>query len=110
MAQPHAESGQIVSILPLGDALPGAVSTALLKAGQLEVMRIVLPVGKSMREHQVAGEATLQCIEGVVEFVIEGRTQHLRAGDFVHIAPRAVHALTAVQPASLLLTVCLMAA
>lgn len=107
MAQPHAQSGQIVSVLPLGDRLSQATSTAILKAGQLEVIRVILLAGKSMPEHQISGEATVQCLEGVVEFVIEGTTQQLRAGDFVHLAPRVLHALTAVESASLLVTMCL---
>ena len=58
MALPHAQSGQIVSVRPLGARLADTVTTAVLKAGQLEVMRVVLPVGKSMKEHQTPGEAT----------------------------------------------------
>ncbi|CAN7322822.1 cupin domain-containing protein [Acidovorax sp. LjRoot194] len=108
MALPHAQSGQIVSVRPLGDHLPESITTAILKAGQLEVIRVVLPVGKSMKEHQTPGEATVQCIEGVVEFMNEGTVQQLRAGDFVHLAPRMLHALKAVQPASLLVTLCLL--
>jgi len=108
MALPHAQSGQIVSVRPLGDRLHEAVTTAILKAGQLEVMRVVLPVGKSMKEHQTPGEATVQCIEGVVEFASESNgTQQLHAGDFVHLGPRALHSLKAVQDASLLVTLCL---
>ncbi|MBU0745250.1 MAG: cupin domain-containing protein [Gammaproteobacteria bacterium] len=107
MALPHAQSGQIVSVRPLGDRLAQTVTTAILKAGQLEVMRVVLPVGKSMKEHQTPGEATVQCIEGMVEFVSDQGVQQLRAGDFVHLAPRALHALKAVEPASLLVTLCL---
>jgi quercetin dioxygenase-like cupin family protein len=107
MALPHAQSGQIVSVRPLGDRLPEAITTAILKAGQLEVMRVVLPVGKSMKEHQTPGEATVQCIEGVVEFASEDGIQQLHPGDFVHLAPRALHSLKAVEHASLLVTLCL---
>ena len=107
MALPHAQSGQIVSVRPLGDRLADSVTTAILTAGQLEVMRVVLPVGKSMKEHQAPGEATVQCIEGVVEFVTEDGVRQLHAGDFVHLAPRALHAIKAVEPASLLVTLCL---
>ncbi len=107
MALPHAQSGQIVSVRPLGERLQDTVTSAILKAGQLEVMRVVLPPGKSMKEHQTPGEATVQCIEGVVEFANEGAVQQLRAGDLVHLAPRMLHALTAVEPASLLVTLCL---
>ena len=109
MAQPHALSGQIVSVRPLGAQLPQASSTAILKAGQLEVMRIVLLAGKSMPEHMTRGEATVQCIEGEVEFQGSNGAQRMQPGDFVHLEPRALRALTAVQDASLLVTLCLQA-
>lgn len=107
MALTHTPSGQVVSVLPLGDRLAQATSSAILKAGQLEVMRVVLPAGKSMREHQTPGEITVQCLEGTVHFQSGGATHLLRAGDLVHLQPRALHALTAVQDASLLVTICL---
>lgn len=107
MALTHAQSGQIVSVRPLGANLAHAVTTALLKAGQLEVMRVVLPAGKSMKEHQTPGEATVQCIEGVVQFASAQGVQQLHPGDFVHLAPRALHSLKAVEHASLLVTICL---
>ena len=108
MAQPHAQSGQIVSVRPLGAALAQASSTAILKAGQLEVMRIVLPTGKSLPEHMTRGEATVQCIEGEVEFQGRNGAQRMHPGDFVHLEARALRA-TAVQDASLLVTLCLQA-
>lgn len=109
MAQPHAQSGQIVSVRPLGAQLRQASSTAILKAGQLEVMRIVLLAGKSMPEHMTRGEATVQCIEGEIEFQGHSGAQRMHPGDFVHLEPRALRALTAVQDASLLVTLCLQA-
>ena len=109
MALTHTPSGQVVSVLPLGDRLAQATSSAILKAGQLEVMRVVLPAGKSMREHQTPGEITVQCLEGTVHFQSGGATHLLRAGDLVHLQPRALHALSAVQDASLLVTICLVA-
>lgn len=107
MALPHAQSGQIVSVRPLRERLADTPTAAILKAGQLEVIRVVLPAGRSMKEHQAPGEATVQCIEGVVEFASEEGTQQLHAGDFVHLAPRALHSIKAVEPASLLVTMCL---
>ena len=77
--------------------------------GQLEVMRIVLLAGKSMPEHMTRGEATVQCIEGEVEFQGSNGAQRMQPGDFVHLEPRALRALTAVQDASLLVTLCLQA-
>lgn len=108
MAQPHAEPGQIVSVRPLGAQLSEATSTAILKASQLEIIRVVLPAGKTMREHHTPGEITVQCLEGVVEFETDATTQTMQAGDLIHLAPRARHALKALENASLLLTICLL--
>ena len=110
MAQPHARSGEVVSVAPLGPALAGARTAALIKAAQLEVVRLVLPAGQVLREHRVPGEITVQCLEGEVEFVLPGATHRLVAGDWLHLAARAPHALRALSDASLLVTICLLPA
>jgi len=55
MALPHAQSGQIIDVNPLGSRLRSTVSTALFKAEDLEVIRLVLLAGKEMRPHRVSG-------------------------------------------------------
>lgn len=105
MAQPHARSGQVVSVLPLGDQLASTKTTAILKAEQLEVMRIVLLAGKEMPEHSTPGEVTLQCIEGRLELRTPGGTSVLEPGDFTHLAREAPHSLKAISNASALLTI-----
>lgn len=108
MAQPHVPSGEVVSVRPLGPALAGARTTALLKAKQLEVVRIVLPAGTTMREHQTPGEITVQCIEGCIEFTTPAGVQTLNAGDFIHLRGGEPHALHALEDASALVTICLL--
>lgn len=110
MALPHAASGQITRLEPLGERLTDAVSIALFKAAQLEVVRLVLPRGHTMRKHRVQGEITLQCLEGVLDLTVDGRTQRMQGGDLVYLAAGQPHALHAVQDASLLLTICLLPA
>lgn len=107
MAQPHARSGQPVSLMPLAQRLPAERSTAILKAQQLEVVRIVLPRGKSLPEHRVQGEITLLCLEGRLAFDGPQGTVELGPMDFIHLERGAPHALTALQDASALLTICL---
>lgn len=109
MAQPHVQSGEVVSVRPLGPTLAGTRTTALLKAEQLEVVRIVLPAGTTMREHQTPGEITVLCIEGVIEFTTPAGVQTLSAGDFIHLRGGEPHALHALQDASALVTICLQA-
>lgn len=107
MALTHTPSSEVVHIAPLGAALAGAVSSAILKAHELEVIRIVVQKGKTLPQHQVPGEITLFCIEGEVELQTEGAVQVLKPGDFVHLQGGAAHALTGHTDASLLLTISL---
>jgi quercetin dioxygenase-like cupin family protein len=105
MAQAHAESGQLVSVLPLGTRLRGSKTTAVLKAPQLEIVRLVLLAGKGLVEHAAPGEISLQCIEGCIDFTLPGAVQRMRAGDLIHLQAGQPHALMAVEDSSALLTI-----
>ena len=105
MAQPHLAPGQLGSVLPLGDKLAQTPSYALLKAPQLEVIRVVLLAGKTMPGHQVAGEITVQCLEGTVEFSSGADKQTLRAGELVYLKGDVLHALRGIEDASVLVTI-----
>lgn len=107
MALPHASAGQSIDVQPLGDHLVGAKTTALFKAQDLEVMRLVLQAGKSLPPHQVAGEITIQCIEGVLDISIDGRSHVLHAGQLLLLSGGALHGVTALQDASALVTIAL---
>ena len=104
MALPHASSGQLIDINPLGTRLDEAHSNALFKTAQLELMRLVLPRGKGMPEHAVPGAVTIQCIEGEIELHAHGRTQNMRPGQLVYLAGGELHALHALADSSVLLT------
>ncbi len=104
MAQTHSSPGAMVSVLPLADQLQQARTTAIIKSSQLEVIRIVLLAGKTMREHSAPGEITVQCLEGEVVLDAAGKRHSMRAGDFILLAAGAPHALEALQDSSLLLT------
>lgn len=68
MAIPHATPGDVIDVRPLGAALAATRTHALFKSGDLEVIRIVLRAGDEMPPHVVAGEITVQCIEGRIAF------------------------------------------
>ena len=107
MAIPHARSGQIVDILSADGTLPSANSFALFKSEQLEVMRIVLPAGKAFPPHRVAGEITVQCLEGRIDFSVDGVSQDLRPGQLLHLAGGVLHGLVGVEDSSALVTIVL---
>jgi quercetin dioxygenase-like cupin family protein len=105
MAQAHTGSGQLVSVLPLGDQIRHSKTTAVLKADQLEIIRIVLLAGKGLVEHAAPGEISVQCIEGCIDFTVAGNVLRMHAGDLVHLFAGEPHALMAVEDSSALLTI-----
>jgi quercetin dioxygenase-like cupin family protein len=107
MALPHATSGQIVDVRPLGEKLKQSVTTTLVKTDKLEVIRLVLPAGKEIPHHQVTGEITVQCLEGVVGFGVEGQTKVLEAGQLLYLSGSELHALKGIEDSSVLVTILL---
>lgn len=107
MAHRHASSGELVDLKAFGDSLDQHVTHALIKSAQLELVRLVLPTGKALREHRVAGEITVLCLEGVIDLRVNGADLRLCAGQLVHLQAGEPHALRAVTNASALLTICL---
>ncbi len=107
MALSHAQPGQPVDIQPLGPGLSAQPSSALFKAGDLEVMRLVLLAGKSMPPHQVAGTITVQCLEGRLDVTVDGQSHLLAAGQLLYLEGGVRHAVTALEDASALVTVVL---
>jgi quercetin dioxygenase-like cupin family protein len=104
MAIPHAASGQLIDVQPLAGKLFEGRTVALFKSEELEVMRLIVPAGKTVPSHQVKGEITVQCLEGEVAFTASGQTQLMKAGQLLWLAGGVEHGLTAVQDASLLVT------
>ena len=107
MAIAHVQSGDPVDVRPLGARFEGAQSAALFKSRDLEVMRLVLPQGKSMPLHRVQGEVTLQCLEGSLEVTVAQRCQMLEAGHLMYLSGGVPHGLLARSDATALLTIAL---
>ena len=74
MALRHAQPGETIDIRPLGAAVGSSQTTTLVKTSTLEVIRLVLPAGKKIPEHRAAGEITVQCLEGEVDFTAGGKS------------------------------------
>jgi len=105
MALRHATSGEIVEIRPLGDAVSEVPSTAIVRDDHIEVMRLVLPAGKTIPEHQVAGPITVHCLEGEVEIFAHNEAKRLRARELMYLSGGVSHAFHALSDSSVLVTV-----
>lgn len=108
MALSHATSGEPVDVRPLGAAaLATARNVALFKGRDLEVMRLTVLPGKPVPVHEVAGEVTIQCLEGRIDVVVDGRHRTLGTGDLLYLAGGVSHGLAAHEDASVLVTIAL---
>lgn len=106
MALEHATPGEIVDISPLGDKLPEAINTTLLRSEHLQVFRVVLRRGEEFSDHAVAGEITVQCLEGLVDFQIgRDETKRLTPGKLIYLDGGQRHALKALEDTSVLVTI-----
>lgn len=106
MSIQHAAPGEIIHLL-LGAALGSSKTTTLMKAGDLELIRLVLPADKDIPLHKAPGEITVQCLEGRVAFTTEGKTQELAAGQLLFLAAGQPHAVKGIVDSSLLVTLLL---
>lgn len=107
MAIPHAASGEIISIRPLGADLRETTSEVFVRDEHFQVFRLILPKGKDTPMHKAAGIITIQCLEGEVELVAHEKTQILHRGNMVYLADAEPHAVKALSDASLLITLVL---
>jgi quercetin dioxygenase-like cupin family protein len=107
MAIPHAASGEVVDVRPLGTKLGESRTQVLVKTPTLEIVRLVLPAGKQLAEHRAPGEIVVQCLEGLVRFDAGGMSRELGAGDLLYLDASAPHALEALRDTSLLVTLLL---
>jgi hypothetical protein len=89
MAIPHAKPGEIVDVRPLGSAMTSAQTKTLVRAEQVEVIRLIVPAGKEIDEHKAKGEIVVQCLEGKVAFTAFGKTQNLEARMTTCVSPTA---------------------
>jgi quercetin dioxygenase-like cupin family protein len=107
MAIPHARPGEVVDIRPLGSALASSQTTTLVRAEQVEVIRLVVPAGKEIPEHKAKGEIVIQCLEGRVAFSAFGKTHNLEAGKLLYLPTGQPHTVKGIENASLLVTILL---
>lgn len=107
MALQHAVAGGVIDVRQGAEDLSRFSSIALAKTDELELIRMVLPKGKTMPEHHVPGEITLLCLEGEVELDMHGSRRTLGAGQMLYLSGGQAHALQARQDSLLLLTILL---
>ena len=105
MAIPHALPGEVIDIRPLGPALSGATTTALIKTDRIEVIRLIVPRGKEIHTHKTRGEVIVQCLEGRISFTTRGVTHELEGGRLLYLEREQDHSLSGIDDSSILVTI-----
>ena len=64
VALPHAQPGEVIAVDSDLSSENATGTRTLFKTSHLEVIRLVLPQGKSIPRHQAPREIIVQCIDG----------------------------------------------
>jgi quercetin dioxygenase-like cupin family protein len=105
MALDHLAPGEVADIRPFGARIREAVSSALFKSPELEVMRLVLHAGQAIPPHAAPGDMTVQCLEGTAALRIRERTLNLPSGHLARLARGTAYDIRADTDCSLLVTI-----
>lgn len=106
MAIPHAAPGIPVNLQPEGEDLSRSVTNALVKTGDFEAIRMVVPRGHEVcRNHQVDGPITVHCLKGRIAFTADGETHSVPASCWLFLPGKVPHTISGVEDSVLLLTI-----
>jgi quercetin dioxygenase-like cupin family protein len=99
---PHIAVGDATSIVSIQ---PGAiVSKVIHRDGQVNVTVFGLDAGEELTEHQASSAAIVQVLAGRMRFTADSEEFDAGPGFWLHMAPETPHALVAVEPTVMLLT------
>ena len=105
MALDHVDTCEVVNLAKNDGGGSGHASRALVKNEAFEAIVMELTAGKQIPAHSVEGPIIVQCLDGEVDFSVEGQPHVMKAGDWMHLPGGASHALDAHQDTRLLVTI-----
>lgn|SRR5512134_2375394 len=84
---------------------PGAVvSKVVHRDDAIDVTVFGFDAGEGLTEHTAARPAIVQVLSGALRFTVEGEDVRMTPGSWVHMSVGASHALEALEPTVMLLT------
>ncbi len=97
-----SEPSKMVDLVDYQDG--SVVSRTIIKKKTGTVTLFAFAQGEGLSEHTAAYDALVHIIEGEAEIVVSGTTFHLHAGEMVVLPANAPHAVSAVEPFKMILT------
>lgn len=104
MALSHAIPDDVIDLVQAEAGTPGSPSVSLLRTEHLQLLRLVLRAGHHMPAHQVAGELTIQCLQGRALIGTPRGPRELSAGQLVVLSGGEPHDVQALEDVQLLIT------
>jgi quercetin dioxygenase-like cupin family protein len=94
-----ADIGSLVEVAP-----DSTVSRTVLKADGARLVFFSFDAGQELSEHTAAVPVLLQVLDGRLTVTAAGRSVQLAPGGVIHLTARLPHAVLALEPSRLLLT------
>jgi quercetin dioxygenase-like cupin family protein len=82
----------------------GRLGRTLAKSGRLRLTLVALNADVEVGTHHADSPMTIQLLEGVLSFRVNGTDHELRAGQVLFFGPGDAHDIRAVEESALLLT------
>jgi quercetin dioxygenase-like cupin family protein len=102
---PTAPKARVVHLADMVQYQDGAiVSRQVIKADAGNVTLFAFDAGQALSEHTAPFDALVHALDGEAQVVIAGDAFSLRAGDAIVLPAGRPHALTALTPFTMLLT------
>ena len=98
------ESGTCSLFEPVAGVAQGIISRAVLTTPALRLTLFHFAAGQELSEHTSKARALVQVLTGRCDFSVGGKVHALKPGDLLHLPPGMLHALTAPEDFSMLLT------
>lgn len=105
MNQGHIQSGEVVNLETLKGEMDVDASYALVKTDDMEVIRMAVHKGKTIDEHSVDGEMSVQCLKGDILFTVDGNARELTAGDWLYLEKKQKFSYSVKEDTILLVTI-----
>ncbi|MCU0270098.1 MAG: cupin domain-containing protein [Acidimicrobiales bacterium] len=82
----------------------GTLSRTLHRDDHVKVVLFAFDAGQELSEHRAGTAATVTVTRGRLAFTVDGETHEMGPGAFLHMAAGAPHALRALEPTIMVLT------
>lgn len=105
MNQGHVASGEVINLERLKGTMDVDASYALVKTNDMEVIRMALRKGKTIDEHSVNGEMSVQCLMGDILFSVDSKAVELKKDDWLYLKKKQSFSYSVKEDTILLVTI-----